>query len=352
MMDGSDEKNCSKWICDAGLYKCSRTGQCIDHKYFCDGELDCDDGEDEVGCSPSKQPWTLEITCDKRTEYFCITHQYVKNQSLHRPCIPWSQVGDGHIDCIGARDERNVLPCPVDHRMVGDRFLCDNKMKCIDHSAICNGIKDCMDETDESICYWNVGKCSTGEFSCADGKGCKSSRCNTKVTCNDKSHRFWCPNASDDNILYRSQKDRLIFDNKNRCYSQSYSQINRTKESLPTDHQVNDQPNEPSISHLYCNRGFYLTAASSSELLCFCPPSFYGDRCQYDSRRVTIRIRFERWHRLDLPLVLNVLFMLLLNGSQVIDHHFITDEAKEFPSKNDIYLIYPRPNLQASTLCE
>jgi hypothetical protein len=95
-----------------------------------------------------------------------------------------------------------------------------------------------------------------------------------------------------------------------------------------------------------------LTAASSSELLCFCPPSFYGDRCQYDSRRVTIRIRFERWHRLDLPLVLNVLFMLLLNGSQVIDHHFITDEAKEFPSKNDIYLIYPRPNLQASTLCE
>jgi hypothetical protein len=113
-------------------------------------------------------------------------------------------VGDGHIDCIGARDERNVLPCPVDHRIVGDRFLCDNKMKCIDHSAIFNGIKDCMDETDESICYWNVGKCSTGEFSCADGKGCKSSRCNTKVTCNDKSHRFWCPNASDCNGLFLS----------------------------------------------------------------------------------------------------------------------------------------------------
>ena len=342
-MDGNDEKNCSKWICGPGLYQCNRTGQCIDRKYFCDGELDCGDGEDEVGCSPSKQLWNLEATCDNRTEYFCITQQYVKNQSSNRPCIPWSQVGDSHVDCIGARDERNVLPCPIDHRMVGDRFLCDNRTKCIDYPAICNGIKDCMDGTDESICYWNVGYCSTGHFSCADRRGCKSGRCKSKITCTDKSHRFWCPNASDDNVSYRPQKDRPIVDNKNRCYSQLYPQVNNMKASLPMTHQINYQSKEPSISYVYCNRGFYLIAASRSKLVCFCPPSFYGDRCQYDTRRVTIRIRFDRWHRFDLPLVLNVLFMLLLNNSQVIDHHFIADEAKEFPSKNDIYLVYPRP---------
>ncbi|CAF1374446.1 unnamed protein product, partial [Rotaria sp. Silwood1] len=115
IMGGRDEKNCSKWICDAGLYKCNRTGQCIDQNYFCDGEFDCDDGEDEMGCSSSKQTWILERECNNSIEYFCITDEYVKNPSLHRPCIAWSRVGDGNIDCIGARDERNVLWCPGDH---------------------------------------------------------------------------------------------------------------------------------------------------------------------------------------------------------------------------------------------
>ncbi|CAF3952043.1 unnamed protein product [Adineta steineri] len=98
IMDGRDEKNCSHWMCDAGLYKCNRSGQCIEKKYFCDGEFDCDDGEDEVNCSLPWIPWNLE------------------NQSLNRSCIHRSRVGDGHIDCIGARDERNVESCP-DYRM-------------------------------------------------------------------------------------------------------------------------------------------------------------------------------------------------------------------------------------------
>ncbi|CAF1209532.1 unnamed protein product [Adineta steineri] len=121
-MDGQDEKNCSHWMCDTGLYKCNRSGQCIERKSFCDGELDCDDGEDEVNCPQILQKWKLELNCNNNTEYFCITDEYIKNQSLNRSCISWHQVGDGHIDCIGARDERNVASCP-DHRMVGDRFL-------------------------------------------------------------------------------------------------------------------------------------------------------------------------------------------------------------------------------------
>ncbi|CAF4151493.1 unnamed protein product, partial [Adineta steineri] len=116
VMDGRDEKNCSDWMCDPDLYKCNRTGQCIEGKYFCDGEFDCDDGEDEINCSIPYIPWVLEMKCNKSTEFFCITGDYVKNQHLNRPCIHRSRVGDDHIDCIGARDERNVASCP-DHRM-------------------------------------------------------------------------------------------------------------------------------------------------------------------------------------------------------------------------------------------
>ncbi|CAF1184106.1 unnamed protein product [Adineta steineri] len=338
IMDGRDEKNCSDWMCDPGLYKCNRTGQCIERKSFCDGEFDCDDGEDEVNCSLPWIPWNLEVKCNKNAEFFCITDDYVKNQSLNRSCIHRSRVGDGHIDCIGARDERNVASCP-DHRMVGDRFLCDNGRKCINYMAVCNGIKDCVDGTDESICYWNTGYCPVGQFSCADRKGCKSTRCTADITCNDKSHRFWCPNSANENYVYRSSKYRSVIDNKNRCYNQLEF---HTKLSIPSS-SSNQQVKALGDRYLYCNRGFYLQTVDSSEFFCFCPPAFYGDRCQYNSRRVGIQLRFDRGYHPGLPFILNVLITLVLNGSTVVDYRFLFDEAKEYSSKSITYLIYPRP---------
>ncbi|CAF1251800.1 unnamed protein product [Adineta steineri] len=338
IMDGRDEKNCSDWICDPGLYKCNITGQCIERKYFCDGEFDCGDGEDEVNCSLPWIPWNLEAKCDKSTEFFCITDDYVKNQSLNRSCIHRSRVGDGHIDCIGARDERNVASCP-DHRIVGDRFLCDKGKKCIDYMAICNGIKDCVDETDESICYWNNGSCPVGQFSCADQKDCKSTRCRGQIACIDKSHRFWCPNSNSENYVYRSSKYRSVIDNKKRCYNQLKS---NTKLAIPSSFS-NQQVKALAHRNFYCNRGFYLHVVARSEFFCFCPPTFYGDRCQYNNRRVGFRFRFDRGQRSDLPFILNVLVTLVLNGSTVVDHQFFLDAAKEHSSKFITYLIYPHP---------
>ncbi|CAF4083547.1 unnamed protein product [Adineta steineri] len=338
IMNGRDEKNCSDWMCDTGLYKRNRSGQCIERKSFCDGELDCDDGEDEVNCPHILQKWKFELNCNYSTEYFCITDEYIKNRSLNRSCISWHQVGDGHTDCIGARDERNVASCP-DHRMVGDRFLCDNGRKCIDYMAVCNGIKDCVDETDESICYWNTGYCPVGQFSCADRNGCKSARCTTGMTCSDKSHRFWCPNSTSENYVYRSSKHRSIFDIKKGCYNQLESHTKLSISSSSSNHQAKALDDR----YFYCNRGFHLQVVTSSEFFCFCPLTFYGDRCQFNSRRVAIRLRFDRRQRSDLPLILNVLVMLLLNESIVVDHRLFVDEAKEYSSKSMTYLIYPRP---------
>ncbi|CAF1195768.1 unnamed protein product [Adineta steineri] len=338
IMDGRDEKNCSHWMCDPGLYKCNRSGQCIERKSFCDGELDCDDGEDEVNCPQILQKWKFELNCNYSTEYFCITDEYIKNPSLNRSCISREKVGDGHIDCIGARDERNVASCP-DHRMVGDRFLCDNGRKCIDYVAVCNGIKDCVDETDESICYWNTGYCPVGQFSCADQRGCKSTRCTREMACTDKSQYFWCPNSTNENYIYRSSKDRSVFDIKKGCYNQLES---HTKLAIPAS-SPNQQAKALAHRYFYCNRGFYIQAVDSSEFFCFCPPTFYGDRCQFNSRRVGFRFRFDRGLRPDLPFILNVLVTLVLNGSTVADHQFLLDEAKEHSSKFITYLIYPRP---------
>lgn len=346
-MDGHDEMNCSRWICKQGLYQCNRTGQCIDRKYLCDREFDCNDGEDELNCSPRSRQWILEEQCHKITEYFCITNQYLKNRTLYRPCILSSQVGDHHIDCIGARDERNILSCS-DYRMLGDRFLCDNQTRCVDYRALCDGIYDCFDRTDELICFWNRSWCPIGQFSCANFKGCLSRRCDNSNGCSDKSHWFWCPNSTNEHYIYRSSKKKRLVSENASCYRQPDERQKRSFPRLLIDSNRNNETAVLPTHYNYCNRGFYLLSNPQSKLVCFCPPTFYGDRCQFNSRRITVRTRFDRRHRFDLPIVLNVLVMLSLNDSDILDHQFFSDENKDFPTKSDTYLVYPRPKLSGN----
>ena len=83
--DGSDERNCSKFLiyfdcfnsssyiwtllatictvsCQSGAFRCNN-GMCISSSDRCDGNRDCTDGSDEIGCS--KQPnyvvWWMRI---------------------------------------------------------------------------------------------------------------------------------------------------------------------------------------------------------------------------------------------------------------------------------------------------
>ena len=128
-VNGSDEKNCSEWICISGEEKCQRTGQCIAKNHRCDGEFDCFDGEDELNCSLKSTQWAKERECHSTNELFCITDDYIADPKSQRPCIAAEKIGDGHIDCVGGRDERNVFACS-DRQMLGDRFFMrsSNKM--------------------------------------------------------------------------------------------------------------------------------------------------------------------------------------------------------------------------------
>jgi hypothetical protein len=46
-VDGSDEREC---VCDKDKEFQCRNKQCINKKYHCDMESDCDDHSDEIGC--------------------------------------------------------------------------------------------------------------------------------------------------------------------------------------------------------------------------------------------------------------------------------------------------------------
>ncbi|CAF2986962.1 unnamed protein product [Rotaria sp. Silwood2] len=93
----------------------------------------------------------------------------------------------------------------------------------------------------------------------------------------------------------------------------------------------------------YCNRGFYLTRYNKTKSLCFFPPSYYGNRYQYNSQRVTVRVWFDRRHCVDIPVVLIVLVTLIYNHSEIIDHQLIFDINQDNRVKYKLYLLYSRP---------
>jgi len=47
----------------------------------------------------------------------------------------------------------------------------------------------------------------------------------------------------------------------------------------------------------YCNRGVMINrwneSIKNSQLLCLCPPAYYGDRCEYENQRVSLSIRIQ-----------------------------------------------------------
>ncbi|CAF1157343.1 unnamed protein product, partial [Didymodactylos carnosus] len=157
----NDERNCREWICPIDRIRCNTTGQCIYPEWLCDNEFDCYDGSDELNCLRNvNHKWKLEYVCNNTSEHFCLTKQYIQNQSFYRPCISYVLAGDGIINCIGGKDERNTLLCN-DGLTLGDRFRCEDN-SCILADFVCNGFEDCQDGFDEkiaSVCYGTKNQC-------------------------------------------------------------------------------------------------------------------------------------------------------------------------------------------------
>jgi hypothetical protein len=344
-MDGRDEQNCSNWICPIDMYRCNGTGQCIDRNRLCDGEFDCSNGEDEFRCfnHKTRPHWTLEDECVGFNEYFCIISDYLYDSDSNRPCIDTSKVGDGLIDCIGGRDERNVFSCS-DHEMLGDRFVCDNKTQCVSHRVVCDGVNDCADGSDEYICNWDKNKsCIFSQFTCMDGS-CVDRRChNPKDGCiGTNEHLFWCPNSTSIlNENYRSSKIRRLSNYASFCNLHG-SQPTSSKPNAIIENRASKYDRN---LHGYCNRGFYQLTKNGTVPVCFCPPSFYGDRCQFNQRRITVRIRLDRFHLLDMSPLLHILVLLVYNDTTIIDHITLVDIKQDFARKHDLHLLYPRPKL-------
>jgi hypothetical protein len=164
-LDSKEDENINEcrvwWTCANEQWKCA-TGQCIDGSWVLDGEWDCFDASEEGELSsqfildrnlqvvpfPTLDNRSIKLNrsipfssfCNLTIEFPCLPVNFVnlpKNLTYDRPCINRQRIGDGHIDCYGAIDERNMIPHCSQPTMLGYHFKCTSTDDCIPYWNHC-----------------------------------------------------------------------------------------------------------------------------------------------------------------------------------------------------------------------
>jgi hypothetical protein len=254
----------------------------------CNGYWECSDGRDELNCSldslnglakSAKLLHTL-YHCEV-TEHFCL-HVSNRSGNLSRSCISASYVGDGHVDCWGASDERHEIcrykMAPDTHRYT---YRCAGEMhQCIHVEYICDGFQDCPIGDDEKLCSWPPQRSHNNLFYCRNGSiySRYSVACNGKLDCAEGEDEWFCdleisgPSLTDIN---RIQWSTFPVNLQNITNTQSILHI-RANTLLSTDTKPTS----------YCNRGMLIVDSTSRR--CLCSPSYTGERCEYQRDRISI----------------------------------------------------------------
>ncbi|XP_057588580.1 MAM and LDL-receptor class A domain-containing protein 1 [Hippopotamus amphibius kiboko] len=158
--------------CETDQFSCIYTVQCVPLSGKCNGQEDCTDGSDEMGCSLSPAPQLCG-----HTEFQCSTSE----------CIPSLLLCDGVPDCHFNEDESG---CSNENCSDG-ALMCASSNSCIPVHKRCDGFADCMDfQPDESSCLEcprgycrNGGTCVVEKNGpmCRCGQAWKGNRCHIKV---------------------------------------------------------------------------------------------------------------------------------------------------------------------------
>ncbi|XP_037895975.1 low-density lipoprotein receptor-related protein 1B isoform X2 [Glossina fuscipes] len=210
--DGEDQRNCEQHSCNSHEFTCFKTGKCIQLSWVNDGVVDCgpDDSSDEGD----------EVVFEEKCpEHMC----------ENGVCVALSAICDGINQCGDNSDESD---CASIECGPGERFCMP--IGCYDETSICDGIHDCLDFSDESNCnttksdnhaigLGEAHQCGPFEFGCSDPFECIPDfmHCDGVDHCFDKSDELNCTEVHDSKVNFNESiicqlPDRFCPDS-NKC---------------------------------------------------------------------------------------------------------------------------------------
>ena len=373
------------WECLEDQWQC-QTGQCIHNSWILDDEWDCSDASDEEAIlffnhynssrnvkiikpynivqafnqKYSTQP--LRSKCDARTEFPCYRingSDPLQNDQNSRPCISLEKLGDGHIDCEGGIDEQNTIEYCKRTTMLGKNFKCLTSDTCHSYFMVCD--QRCLHTIDDqNLCYSQSRSpgCNdpTTDFLCYNGTCIEGGSCNDNEECADHEDEYMCSDSDNkiglsSNAYYRRDKEYGIRYDKQPFRLPIYPSDLNTK-------QLDDNTNrsrfafatalqalKTSVLPYKCNRGIGVTLFNGS-IVCFCPQSYYGDKCQYYNDRLTLifHMNYSQSIYANFNLLLKMV-VLFLHNNETIDSYEFHDRHDSnvgtFSKKTD-HFVYSR----------
>jgi hypothetical protein len=383
-----NSKFCREWICPYNMYQCL-SGQCIYLDWVCDGEWDCSDASDEEaivlvrewsdhnrrisGLDQRKQECTRRYTkskmafsdlCNVTIEYPCYLASAVSPLDIHtfRPCINLTQIGDGIIDCYAGVDEKNTLE-NCEGTMLGLTLRCGNY--CDRYNLACNSDSKCSNSL---LCaYKSKNKTCSGaeDVICLNGTCVEGARCDGFKQCLHGEDEYWCSLHSDglSRTYYRHEKiglDMRTFSFRLSFYppaspTESYDNQSALKAENADQHGLllnaggykTEQVSGLNDQMYLCNRGIPILYTDRM-LACFCPPAYYGYRCEFFSDRLTIITHLDLTTISAYPTSIFEIVARLVYGEQTIDHHiFYVNPMLESSNyiKTRFYLLFSRSSI-------
>ena len=338
------------WICRPDQWQC-QTGQCIDLSWLSDKEWDCDDASDEYQQTSSAAATAHFFRClSPRTSE---GHPWI---DLNR-----SEIGDHHVDCAGAIDERNTRKHCSQSSMLGYHFLCPSTNTCLPFWLHCRPgyrcpatIDDegwCARENESLECRHVV------DFVCFNGTCIEDGRCNEKLECPLGEDEYMCDYLSSkrENIVrYREEKQWQLRTTERTLQLIRFPLSVTIEEKKSNSSSSTSQPSvfsrNLSSSDVFpsCNRGLSVFSSNGS-LICFCPPQYYGEKCQFHADRLLIVLHLNLSRSLytlesEQTIVLKLLVLLIFANQTLITHEFHIRPALEINEfkKKFVHLSYSR----------
>ena len=273
----TDETDCHAWPCNNIYTRC-------DHSW------NCPNGEDEIDCVESSSCPIHTLDCVSPSNHTLM-------------CLPPRQVGDGIIDCLGGGDERTNCRRSKGFFGIYPGFQCFNDTNCLLPSYLCDGRIDCRFGDDEVFCEEHGHKC--------------------------RQKYFQLPRNIDRALcrVARGQRPSLLFGISIVPLSKKINDIVSIPVPVSPSHL---QPRTAQINATdsndvwYCHHGLPAALRLSPNLFntrCYCPPDFYGDRCQYQSQQVIVTLKVQSAKRWGVRAFLTSLISYDHDHEELHSHH-------------------------------
>ena len=338
------------WICLEDEFQC-QTGQCYQPEWRGDDDWDCADASDEYRFLTEITRWTLgrasthnftnqsysiPSTCPQSDSFLCLSAQATRQGFS---CFHFSQIGDGHIDCAGAKDEIDTLNrCSQSSLMLGHNFLCPSTNSCIPYYLHCFNNHRCPNRSDDE--HWCSGQyrlssCSDRlDFTCFDGRCEKGGRCDLFFGCPYGEDEYMCDYLSSERgTLAPYREEKRLFQRAKKHFVRLSRYPSDANITVVTSHLIFEpQPPRPNFSNVsfvspyWCNRGLGVLLRNDS-IVCFCPPQYYGEKCQFHADRLSVLLHLNLSQSLELndndpSAVLKLVVLFLFNDQILMSEQF------------------------------